>query len=151
MALAVRKDSDTATGADGDYSPLQLDFVSLKTKARLQTLEGGSVWTDVGTATGNFIPVRVPGSTTATRTQVADNAADVQILAVNTAREKYAITNDSTAILYLADGATAASLTNYTVQIQPGGYFENTSYTGEVRGIWATDPGTGAARITEYT
>lgn len=94
---------------------------------------------------------RLPSSGTATRTQVADTASDALLLAANAAREKYAITNDSTAILYLADGTTAASTTNYTVQIQPGGYFENTNFTGEVRGIWATDPGTGAARITEYT
>ena len=102
--------------------------------------------TVTGTVTAN-----TPTSATATRTSVADNAADVQLLAANAAREKYSVTNDSTAILFLAAGAAAASTTNYTVQIPPNSFYASDGYTGEVRGIWATDPGTGAARITEYT
>ena len=61
------------------------------------------------------------------------------------------MTNDSTATLYLANGAAAASLTSYTVQVPPNAFYSCDDYTGEVRGIWASDPGTGAARITEYT
>ena len=102
------------------------------------------------TVTGT-VTATIPTSGTATRTSVADNAADVQLLAANAAREKYSVTNDSTAILYLAAGAAAASTTSYTVQIPPNSFYASDGYTGEVRGIWATDPGTGAARITEYT
>ena len=90
--------------------------------------------------------------TTATRTQVADNAADVQLLAANAARKNYSVFNDSTAILFLAAGGAAASTTDYSVQIPPNSFYsDDEGFTGEVRGIWATDPGTGAARITEYT
>lgn len=88
---------------------------------------------------------------TATRTQVADNAADVQLLAANAARFSWSVYNDSTAILYLAMGGAAATTTNYTAQVPPNSYFSDDTYAGEVRGIWASDPGTGAARVTEVT
>ena len=79
--------------------------------------------TVTGTVTAN-----TPTSGTATRTTVADNAADILLLAANAAREKYSVTNDSTAVLYLADGGVAASLTNYTVQIPPNAFYSNEAY-----------------------
>lgn len=92
------------------------------------------------------------GPTVATRSAVADSASDTLILAANAARKNFSVTNDSTAVLYLAPGTAAASLTDYSVQIPTAGFYsDDQGYTGEVRGIWATDPGTGAARITEYT
>ena len=99
------------------------------------------------------IPATLPTAGTATRTQVADNAADTLILAANASRSKFSVFNDSTATLYLAAGAAAATTSNYTVRVPPNSYYEDDfiQYTGEVRGIWDTDPGTGAARITEYT
>ena len=87
----------------------------------------------------------------ATRTSIDDNAADVLFLVANAARLGGGVTNDSTAILHIALGTVAATLTNYTAQILPGGFFSLGSYTGMVRGIWAADPNTGAARITELT
>lgn len=85
---------------------------------------------------------------TATQTSVADNAADVQLLAANALRKKWGVTNDSTAVLYVSyDGA--ASLTNYFVQVPPNSFFSDENWVGEVRGIWASDPGTGAARLVE--
>ena len=87
-----------------------------------------------------------------TRTQVADNAADVLILAANASRIGATVFNDSTVALYLGLGTTTASTTNYTVQIAANGYYETPPYfTGQIRGIWASDPGTGAARVTELT
>jgi len=59
------------------------------------------------------------------------------------------ITNDSTAVLYVKYGTTA-STTSYTVQIQPGGYYEfpQPMYTGPVDGIWAS--ANGYARLTSW-
>lgn len=90
-------------------------------------------------------------SDTSTTSQVADSSSSVQLLAANTSRLGATIWNDSTAILYVKLGTTA-SATDYTVQIVTGAYYEVPfGYRGRIDGIWATDPGTGAARITELT
>ena len=92
--------------------------------------------------------VDVGALATAAQTQVADNAADVQLLAANALRKKWAVTNDSTAVLFVSyDGA--ASTTNYFVQVPPNSFFSDENWVGEVRGIWASDPNTGAARLLE--
>jgi len=96
----------------------------------------------------------VPPSLFAVITSVADNASDVQLLALSTGRIKFSIVNDSTAVLYVAIGGQTASTTQYSVPILPGQYFESLNDIAsqmEVRGIWASDPNTGAARITVYT
>jgi hypothetical protein len=96
-------------------------------------------------------------ATQATITTVADSAVDVQLLAPvtgNLSRLKFSIFNDSTVTLYVAIGGQTASTTLYTVQILAGGYFESVNDIQcfmEVRGIWASDPNTGAARITTYS
>lgn len=90
-------------------------------------------------------------SGTATTTQVADNAASATLLASNANRLGASITNDSSARLYVKLGTTA-STTDYTVSLPQHGYYEvPNNYTGRIDGIWATDPGDGAARITELT
>lgn len=81
---------------------------------------------------------------------VAGTTSDAVILATNANRKGAAIYNDSTAILYIALANVTASTTNYTTQIDPGGYFEiSDKYTGVVKGIWAA--ANGAARVTEHT
>ena len=84
-------------------------------------------------------------------TTVADNAASTTILASNSARIKAIITNDSSARLYLRFEAAAASTSNYVVSLAQHETWEEFNYTGEIRGIWASDPGDGAARVTEFT
>jgi len=100
----------------------------------------------------NPLPTKELRSATGTNSSVADNAASVTILASNTARLGATVYNDSSAILYLLLGSTAASTTNYTCKIASSGYYEVPfGYTGQLTGIWATDPGDGAARVTEIT
>ena len=100
----------------------------------------------------NPVPTKEVRAATGTNTSVADNAASVTILASNTARLGATVYNDSSAILYLLLGSTAASTTNYTCKIASSGYYEVPfGYTGQLTGIWATDPGDGAARVTEIT
>jgi hypothetical protein len=87
---------------------------------------------------------------TGTRSSVAGAASDTLILASNASRLGATIYNDSTAILYLGLGTTAASTTNYTLQIAANGYYETPAdFTGQIRGIWAS--ATGNARVTELT
>jgi hypothetical protein len=89
---------------------------------------------------------------TGTNTSVADNAASTTILASNANRRGATVTNDSSATLYLLLGSTAASTTNYTARIVQYGYYEVPfGYTGQLTGIWASDPNDGAARVTEIT
>jgi hypothetical protein len=91
-------------------------------------------------------------TSTATRTNVAGANSDTSLLASNANRKGATFFNDSTAILYLAYGSSAASLTSYTVQIAPGGFFEmpvEPIFTGAIRGIWAA--ANGNVRITELS
>ncbi len=91
-------------------------------------------------------------SATATRSNVAGAASDTSLLASNTARKGAIFFNDSTAILYLAYGAAAASLTSYSVQVPANGFFEmppQPVYTGAIRGIWSA--ANGNVRISELS
>lgn len=77
-------------------------------------------------------------------------ATDVLILAGNDTRNGAIIFNESTAILYLTLAKATATVTNYSVQVAPGGVYLNkyTDYCGEIRGIWAS--ANGAAMVTEF-
>lgn len=88
---------------------------------------------------------------TATTSQIADNASSTTLLSANNARLGASIHNDSSAVLYVKLGTTA-SATDYTVRMVQYAYYEVPyGYVGRIDGIWASDPGDGAARITEYT
>jgi hypothetical protein len=88
-------------------------------------------------------------SNSATTASVSSSASSVTVFAANAAATGRAVFNDSTAALYLKYGTTA-STTDYTVQINAGGYFEfpQPIYRGRVDGIWAS--ANGAARTTEW-
>lgn len=89
-------------------------------------------------------------SSTATLTQVAQNAASTTILAANANRLGAMIQNRTTTRLFLAFAATA-SATAYTTRVPAGGYYEVPfSYTGIITGIWAA-AGAGDAQVTELT
>ena len=90
--------------------------------------------------------------TTPTTTSVADTASSTTLLAANADRAGATIANDSTAVLYLLLGSGTASATNYTVRMVQHAYYEVPfGYTGTITGIWASDPGDGAARVTEIS
>jgi len=74
-----------------------------------------------------------------------------QLLAANTGRILVSLYNDSSAALFLGMGSTVVSSTNYSAIIYPNGYFEASLFTGALRGVWASDPNDGGAKITEYT
>lgn len=91
------------------------------------------------------------GFSTATLSQVADNASSVTILAANSERKGFIIVNTSSAILHVAFASTA-STSAFTYKVNPQSTLEcfgDRNYTGLITGIWATDPGTGSAIITE--
>jgi hypothetical protein len=105
---------------------------------------------DVASVTGTVTTLEKRAATAAL-TIVADNAASTSILAANANRLKAIITNDSSARLHLRFEAAAASTSNYGVSLAQHETWEELIYTGEIRGIWASDPNDGSARITEFT
>lgn len=108
----------------------------------------GTVTADAGSGT---FATKETRSGTATTTQVADTASSTTLLASNANRLGASIQNDSSAVLYVKCGTTA-SATDYSARLVQYGYYEvPANYTGRIDGIWATDPGDGAARITEFT
>jgi hypothetical protein len=127
-ALVVRDDAlSTLTPADADYTTLRVDSL-------------GALWS------------RPTAPATGTQSIVADTASSTTILASNAARRGASVYNDSSAILYLLVGTGTASATVYTCRVYQFGYYEvPAGYTGIISGIWATDPGDGAARVTEWT
>lgn len=93
--------------------------------------------------------VRVVGSTRTLVTSVTSSASSVLLLKASQDRYCVSIFNESTAILYLKLSNGPASLTSYTVQVTPSGYYEAPyNYGGDIYGIWGS--ANGAARITEY-
>lgn len=96
------------------------------------------------------IQINEASSSTGASTSVAGAVADTLLLAANTARRGATVFNDSTAVLYLLLGTTAASATNYTVQLTANAYYEIPfDYAGMIRGIWSSAAGN--ARVTELT
>jgi hypothetical protein len=98
------------------------------------------------------IPVTPATSATATRSDVATNAASDTLLALNAARKGASIFNDAGGgrILFVKMGTTATVI-DFTAKLFVGDYYEVPfGYTGRIDGIWS-GAGTGAARMTEYT
>lgn len=83
---------------------------------------------------------------TSTGSNVSASATSVTLKAANSSRKELKIQNDSTAVLYLKEGATASS-TDYTYKLYQDDVYLTNNYTGIVDGIWAS--ATGAARVTE--
>lgn len=93
----------------------------------------------------------LPSASTGTPTNVTGAISNTVLLSANAARKGTYIVNDGTSqILYIAYGYTA-SLTAYTLALQPGAIQtpDPVCFTGAINGIWS---GVGAtARITELT
>ena len=110
-------------------------------------------------ANTNALVVRqVPTSgTTSTVSRVGVSAANVTLLALNTARISASFCNNATsANLYVKLGATAslgAGTESFTVKVPAGGFFRLNlyEYSGIVDGIWDTAEAGAECLITEIT
>jgi len=90
------------------------------------------------------------GLSTATITSVNDLDTAQTFLSANSERKGVVIYNDSTAILFVALGATATT-SAFSYRLVPTATLElfgEKNYTGLISGIWASNQ-SGAARITE--
>ena len=83
---------------------------------------------------------------TSTLTNVTSSATSVTLKASNASRVSLTITNDSTSVLYVKEGATA-SATSYTWRLASYDTLVIDDYTGIVDGIWVS--ANGSARVTE--
>ena len=151
VSTSVNISDSTGVGYSGS-NPLPVTGTVVVSSVTASTASALVDSTGVQFSGSNPVPTKEIRSATGTNTSVADNAASVTILASNTSRLGATVYNDSSAILYLLLGSTAASTTNYSVKVASSGYYEVPfGYTGQLTGIWATDPGDGAARVTEIT
>ena len=78
--------------------------------------------------------------------------SDTQILAPSGARKGFTIVNTDANRLYVLFGSSASSATKYTLYLDTGDVYECATercYTGEIRGIWASD-GSGSAIVTTW-
>jgi hypothetical protein len=175
VALSTRASQATAAAIAAATASIATETdVALSTRAADATLTGGTARTKVTDGTNNAavkaastapvatdpalvvaISPNTPAlasdtSATATVSSVAGSASSVQLLASTATRKMATFFNESTQTLYLKCGTTA-SVTSYTVQIPPGGYYElpRPAYTGRIDGIWASAAGN--VRITEFT
>jgi hypothetical protein len=101
--------------------------------------------------TGGPVPVYQGPAANVTLASVAASITSVLIATVGSAAPAdmvVSVFNDSTSDLYLAVGS-AASLTNFSVKIPPGGYYETPCSTIQsIYGIWGA--AVGFARVTSY-
>ena len=85
----------------------------------------------------------------ATLTDVESSASSVILFEPAGEGNGRTVFNESTAVLYLAYAPTASE-TAYTVQLDPGAYYEFPAplFLGAVSGIWAS--ANGYARLTSW-
>lgn len=117
-------------------------------------LEWGAdgTFTKVGDSDGTRLPIKPHMAGTATRTSVADSATAVSLLAANANRKGGSLVNTSSAVLYLGLGTVDPTTSDYTAKVeQDQVYTIPAVYTGQIKGIWASDPGNGASIATELT
>lgn len=108
--------------------------------------------TDVADADGARLPIKPHMAASAARTAVADSAVAVTILASNANRKGAYILNTSSALLYLGLGSVDPTSTDFTEQLFQGQAWRVPDcYTGIIKGIWASDPNDGVARVTELS
>src|SRR3990167_6923212 len=138
------------TDGTGKVTVVSGTAANLKAEVTIAAAQTLATVTTVGTVSTitNTVPTKEIRAATAAQTTVADNAASTTILAANANRLGATVSNDSSAVLYLLLGSTAASATSYSVRMVQYGYYEIPfGYTGQLTGIWASDPNDGAARI----
>lgn len=110
----------------------------------LSTVDGTLVR---GTATLTGIGAATPAKGT-----VNDTTTSTTIIPSNADRRGWRIRNTSSAVMYVCYGGTASASANVEALAQGAGCGDAGIgvYTGDITGVWASDPGDGAAIWTEW-
>lgn len=92
------------------------------------------------------------GAGTASRGTVNDTASSTTIIPANADRRGWRIRNTSSATLYISFGGTASATVNVEALAQNAGVGDAGVgvYSGDIVGVWASDPGDGVAIWTEW-
>jgi len=105
---------------------------------------------DIGDVDVTSMPdVQKKRGATSAVTQVGDAVTSTTLKALNLNRIRLTITNDSSSVLYVKEGATA-SATSYTYRLAQYDAVIIDDYTGVVDGIWVSDAA-GFAYVTEIS
>jgi hypothetical protein len=110
---------------------------------------GGSVTVDGALSISGTVTASEVRAGTATRSDVSGTTSSTTLKAANANRLGIRICNDSSAVLYLLEGAGTASSSNFTTKLYQDELYVSNDFTGIVVGVWAS--ATGAARVTELT
>jgi hypothetical protein len=125
--------------------------VAATSRNNMQISDGTYQWRKAAIDALGNLAIKRDVSATGTLSNIASSATVVTLLALNVARKGVMIFNDSTAQLYVAFAA-AASLTNFSIKVAPGGTYVMDPYpiyAGIITGIW--DGANGNARMSEFT
>jgi hypothetical protein len=136
----VREIRDLLTGS-GDPIPVDIG-TSIEVSIDNTNLE-------ISNDVGNPIPTSV-GARTPTTASVSSSATSVTILAANSARKGFSISNISTAKLYLSF-TSPATTANCFVEVPAGAFLlldQQMIVGSAIYGIWASANGT--VQVTEY-
>lgn len=137
-------------GSGGDLMRTEDDGTA-KHALVIMEFGGAGVRTRIEDTNAGRLPVKPAKASTGTGTQVADSATAVEIVAANADRKGVYIHNNSTVNLFIRLGTVNPTVTDFTDVIPPEQTFKDFVYTGQIKGIWASDPGTGGANVTELT
>lgn len=106
----------------------------------------------VAVSAANALSVATPFASTSALTTVTVSTTSATVVSAQATRLGCAIFNDTTALLYLALSAVAATTSAHTVQVPVSGYYEVPfSYTGAVTAILAAGSTSGPVRVTVLT
>jgi hypothetical protein len=136
---------------DADTLNLNTDQVESKldtTTGLLTTLSADTALIKADMANGVSISGSINVGATASAVSAFTSVTSAVIGAANANRKLLAIFNEGAGFLYIVYGASAASVTNYSVRLNAGEYLEIDRYSGEVRAIFGS---AGTARVTEVT
>lgn len=131
---------------------IHTDDIGSSVQAQVVKIMTGATSVDGGVMTeSNPLFVQDARPATGTITSVNATTSSTQLLAANTARKGLIVWNNSTtATLFLAESNITVTSSLATVEIPPGGYWEDPfKYTGIVKGIW--DIASGNALLTELS
>lgn len=109
----------------------------------------GSSWERQGLSSGGGLAtVSILKGTTSVATCISGATTSLTLKDSNTSRKKLVITNNSTATLYVKEGATASSI-DYAYILSNGDLVIIDDYVGRVDGIW--NGKAGSAQVSETT
>ncbi len=128
------------------FDQRKLAIVSLtRVESELQTI--AIEVSDMPISNPPTVTVNLPSAATVTPATVASSITSVALVAANANRKGLTIYNNSTARLYV-DHDAAASLTDFTVMLEPGGFYEVPREYAPLAlsGIWASANGNALVR-----